>query len=155
MVSIDDDSFTMDSKLHLGTIYYMKLTKINYSDLNSKAKEMYNFHKVSAKLADYGYTCMWLNNDWQGADFIAVHVDGVTDIKIQLKGRLSFAKKYVGKEIYICFIDNGNDIYLYPHDEILQQVEYRISDRTWVAKHTWSTGKLSKENQLLLEPYKL
>ena len=155
MNGIDDDRFVMDSKLHLGTIYYMKLTKINYSALNSKAKEMYNFHKVSAKLADYGYTCMWLNNDWQGADFIAVHVDGVTDIKIQLKGRLSFAKKYVGKEIYICFIDNDNDIYLYPHDEILQQVEHRISDRTWIAKHTWSTGKLSKENQLLLEPYKL
>ena len=87
----------------------MKLTKINYSDLNSKAKEMYNFHKVSAKLADYGYTCMWLTNDWQGADFIAVHIDGVTDLKVQLKGRISFAKKYIGKEIYICFIDNGGD----------------------------------------------
>jgi len=130
----------------------MKLTKINYSALNSKAKEMYNFHKVSAKLADYGYTCMWLNNDWQGADFIAVHIDGVTDIKVQLKGRLSFAKKYISKEIYICFIDADGEIYLYPHDEILRQVEHRISIDTTDA---WSSPKLTNENRLLLAQYKL
>ena len=130
----------------------MKLAKINYADLNSKAKEMYNFHKVSAKLADYGYTCMWLNNDWQGADFIAVHIDGVTDIKVQLKGRLSFAKKYIGKEIFICFIDANGEIYLYPHDEILRQVEHRISINTTDA---WSSPKLTNENTLLLAQYKL
>ena len=88
-----------------------EMKKIEYSELNSRAKEMYNFQKVSAKLADYGFTTMWLNNDWQGADFIAVHVDGITDIKVQLKGRLSFDKKYIGKNIYICFRDN-EDFYL-------------------------------------------
>jgi len=62
----------------------MKLNKIDYDDLNARAKEMYNFQKVSSKLADYGFTTMWLNNDWQGADFIAVPVDGITDIKVQL-----------------------------------------------------------------------
>jgi len=133
----------------------MKLTKINYSDLNSKAKEMYNFHKVSAKLADYGYTCMWLNNDWQGADFIAVHVDGVTDLKVQLKGRLSFAKKYIGKEIYISFIDKNNDIYLYPHDEMLNIIVKKISDKTWIDKGVWSSPNLTKVNKILLESYKL
>jgi hypothetical protein len=133
----------------------MKLTKVNYSDLNSKAKEMYNFHKVSAKLADYGYTCMWLNNDWQGADFIAVHVDGVTDLKVQLKGRLSFAKKYIGKEIYISFIDKNNDIYLYPHDEMLNIIVKKISDKTWIDKGVWSSPNLTKVNKILLESYKL
>jgi hypothetical protein len=113
----------------------MKLQKIRYADLNAKAKEMYNFQKVAAKLADYGFTCMWLTNDWQGADFIAVHVDGITDLKVQLKGRLSFAQKYRGKGIYVCFIDN-EDTYLYPHDEILDQVESKISDKTWLAKGT-------------------
>ena len=133
----------------------MKLTKVNYSDLNSKAKEMYNFHKVSAKLADYGYTCMWLNNDWQGADFIAVHFDGVTDLKVQLKGRLSFAKKYIGKEIYISFIDKNNDIYLYPHDEMLNIIVKKISDKTWIDKGVWSSPNLTKVNKILLESYKL
>ena len=132
----------------------MRLQKIRYEDLNAKAKEMYNFQKVAAKLADYGFTCMWLTNDWQGADFIAVHADGVTDLKVQLKGRLSFARKYLGKNIYVCFID-GSNTYLYPHDEILAAVEDKISDRTWQAKGTWSGSKLSKEFSRLLEPYRL
>lgn len=132
----------------------MKLKKISYSELNAKAQEMYNFQKVAAQLADYGFTCMWLTNDWQGADFIAVHVDGVTDLKVQLKGRLSFAQKYRGKDIYVCFQSGGNT-YLYPHDELLGKVEDKISDRTWQAKGTWSASKLSKAFQLLLEPYRI
>jgi hypothetical protein len=132
----------------------MQLKKINYKDLNSKAKEMYNFQKVSAKLADYGFTTMWLNNDWQGADFIAVHIDGVTDLKVQLKGRLSFSKKYIGKNIYICFI-NKMDIYLYPHDLVLEKIESKISDQTWIQQGQWSSPSLSKENKKLLESYKL
>jgi hypothetical protein len=133
----------------------MQLKKINYKDLNAKAKEMYNFQKVSAKLADYGFTTMWLNNDWQGADFIAVHIDGITDLKIQLKSRLSFNKKYIGKNIYICFINNQTDIYLYPHDEILEKIEDKISDRTWIEENKWSSPSLSKENKKLLESYRL
>lgn len=132
----------------------MKLEKINYSELNSKAKEMYNFQKVSAKLADYGYTTMWLHNDWKGADFIAVHVDGVTDIKVQLKGRLAFSKKYVGKDIYICFIVDS-EVYLYPHDEVLAQIEHRISDKTYLKTGSWSTPNLTKANLALLESYRL
>lgn len=50
----------------------LDLTKLSYKDLNSKEKENYNYHKVAAALAEYGYDSMRLNNDWQGADFIAV-----------------------------------------------------------------------------------
>jgi hypothetical protein len=132
----------------------MKMQKIDYKTLNSKAQEMYNFHKVAAHLADYGFTCMWLNNDWQGADFIAVHVDGVTDIKVQLKGRLSFAKKYVGKNIFICFIADGT-AYLYPHDELLGKLENKISDQTWMTTGSWSTPKLTSKHQKLLAEYRL
>ncbi len=60
----------------------MKLEKIEYENLNAKVQEMYNFQKVSAKLADYGFTTMWLNNDWKGADFLAVHADGNTFLKV-------------------------------------------------------------------------
>lgn len=41
----------------------MKLERINYSDLNANAQELYNFHKVAAVLAHYGYPSMWLSND--------------------------------------------------------------------------------------------
>lgn len=132
----------------------MHLTKIEYDELNAKAKEMYNFHKVSARLADYGFTCMWLSNDWQGADFIAVHLDGVTDLKVQLKGRMTFSKSYQGKGIYICF-RSGEKVYLYPHDEVLKVVEPRISDKKWTSEGLWSTAKPNKEFQELLSEYEI
>lgn len=40
----------------------MELRKIKYDELNGHAQKMYNFQKVSSKLADYGFTIMWLNN---------------------------------------------------------------------------------------------
>ena len=132
----------------------MKLKKIIYSELNAKAQEMYNFQKASAKLADYGFTTMWLNNDWQGADFIAIHADGVTDIKVQLKGGLAFNKRYIGKDIFICFITD-EEVYLYPHDLILKQIEHRIADNRWNKAGKWFATRLTNENKRLLEPYLL
>jgi hypothetical protein len=93
----------------------MKLKKIEYSELNSKQKESYNFQKVSGVLADYGYTTIRLSDDWQGADFIAQHVSGEF-VKVQLKGRLEVNKKYIGKDIFMCFKHKEN-WYLGPHDE--------------------------------------
>ncbi len=43
----------------------MKLNKIKYEELNARQKENYNYHKVASRLADYGYDCMRLNNDWE------------------------------------------------------------------------------------------
>ena len=83
---------------------------IRYHDLtNAKQKENYNFLKVSAILADYGFMTMRLNDDWQGADFIAQHIDGETFLRVQLKGRLWFAKKYMDKSLFIvCFYKAGS-----------------------------------------------
>ena len=66
----------------------MKLEKVQYEDLNSKQKEIYNFQKVAAILADYGFNCIKLADDWQGADFLAYHKDGGQTLKVQLKGGL-------------------------------------------------------------------
>ena len=84
------------------------MKKINYDKLNSCQQENYNFQKVAAVLADYGYNSIRLTDDWQGADFIAIHIDGSTFLKIQLKGRISFDKKYQNKDIWICFPYNGD-----------------------------------------------
>jgi len=51
---------------------------VNYKDLNARQKEDHNFQKVAARLADYGFNCLRLTDDWQGADFIACHIDGET-----------------------------------------------------------------------------
>ena len=37
----------------------VKLKKVKYEELNGRAQEMYNFQKISAKLADYGFRSNW------------------------------------------------------------------------------------------------
>lgn len=95
--------------------------RVAYGDLNSRQQENYNFQKVAARLADYGYNCLRLSDDWQGADFIACHIDGEIFLKVQLKGRLSIDKKYIGKEIQIAFL-HGDSCYIYPHDAFLDDL---------------------------------
>ena len=95
--------------------------RISYEkDLNARQKENFNFQKVASTLADYGFNCIRLSDDWQGADSLACHIDGKTFLKVQLKGRLTFQKKYKGKDIYIAF-NEGGKCYIYPHDKVLQE----------------------------------
>jgi hypothetical protein len=116
--------------------------KVDYNKLNSKQKENYNFHKVASALADYGYDSMRLNNDWQGADFIAVKNDEM--LKVQLKGRFTVDKKYIGKEIYIAFIEN-NIIKLYIHDEAVNMLSNNIiNSKSWSEKDGYSWGQTPK-----------
>ena len=51
-----------------------ELIKVDYKTLNARQKENYNFHKVASALAECGYNSMRLNDDWQGADFIAKQI---------------------------------------------------------------------------------
>ena len=41
----------------------MQLQRIVYDELNPKQKEIYNFQKVAALLADYGFNCIKLEDD--------------------------------------------------------------------------------------------
>jgi uncharacterized protein (DUF433 family) len=127
--------------------------------LNPKQQESYNFQKVSAVLADFGYTTIKLSDDWNGADFIALHHDGKS-FNVQLKGRLTFAKKYKNKNLWLCFPD-GADWYLYPHDILLEQVLPAIKDsKSWGGdeekeKGGYSFPSLSPNLKELLSPYNL
>lgn len=133
---------------------HIKLEPIEYSSLKAKAQENYNFLKMAAILADYGYNCLWLNDDWNGADCIAMHIDGISDFKIQLKGGISFAQKYRGKNLFIAFFELG-DLYIYPHDVVLDQVKSVISDQTWLAKDTYFQTKITKKFSETIAPYKV
>ncbi len=131
----------------------MKLKRIEYSELNSRQKEAYNYQKVSGVLAEYGYITIKLSDDWEGADFIGQHLDG-SFIKVQLKGRLEVNKKYIGKDLLMCF-KHKDFWYLGPHDDILNIVSSGISGTTsWdKGKYSWnSPSKLILQN---LEKYKL
>jgi len=129
------------------------LKHISYKNLKARQKENYNYQKISAILADFGYVTFRLSDDWGGADFIAYHIEGNINLKCQLKGRISFANKYEKKKIYICFYDRDkNRWYLYPHDDLLKKMPLNI--RKHVSRRGgFSRPKLSQEMELLLKPY--
>ena len=127
------------------------LEKIDYNQLNSRQKENYNYHKVTALLVEYGYTtCLRMSDDYLHADFVAVNISGEV-LKIQLKARLTFDLKYFGKDIHICFPHQDN-FYLYNHDLLLEQNREIISlDSTGL----FHKGRLTLKYLSMLEKYKL
>jgi len=130
---------------------------IKYNELNARQKKNYNFQKIAGLLADYGYNCLRLNDDWQGADFLAVHVDGETSLKVQVKGRFLLDTKYTGRNIRIAFLA-GSNCYVYPHDEVLGQVLDRgkINETSsWRNNGLYSWPSLPKWAQEILEIYKI
>lgn len=135
----------------------LQLKRIVYKKLKSRQKENYNFQKVSAVFADFGFATIRLSDDWCGADFIAQHIDGVTFYKVQLKGRLTFSKKYQHRNIYICF-PSGGQWFLYPHDELLRRVRKRRSffgTISWSERGGYSFRDLSEEQRAMLKNYRL
>ncbi|PKG80707.1 hypothetical protein CXF85_21555 [Colwellia sp. 75C3] len=86
--------------------------EVSYSDMNSKQKENYNFAQINARLVGFGFECSWLNNDYLGADFIAVGSQGV--LQVQLKSRVTCEQKY-SKELIITWIESDGTIYFVPH----------------------------------------
>jgi hypothetical protein len=134
----------------------MQFTRIDYTALNDRQKENYNFQKVSGVLADYGFSTIRLTDDWQGADFVAQHLDRVTFLRVQLKGRPCFDKKYSGKDLFVCFPAPGG-IYLYPHDALLDLVLARgrsvVGTESWEKKGQYHFPYLAEWLQPLLQPY--
>ena len=129
----------------------MIFEKIKYSDLNSRQKENYNYHKIASALAEYGFDSMRLNNDWQGADFIAVHNDGEQMLKVQLKSRFTIDKKYIGKDIYIAFIEDQR-VKIYNHDEVVNSIPENIKgSESWSKIGSYSWGKTPKYYDSLIK----
>ncbi|HZH31238.1 MAG TPA: hypothetical protein VEY11_10800 [Pyrinomonadaceae bacterium] len=131
----------------------LNLTKVKYETLNARQQENYNYQKLSAVLADYGFVTMRLSDDWKGADLIAQHIDGETFLKVQLKGRLTLCKKYINKSLHIAF-PYRDAWYLYPHDELLEIIQTN-SKRTfpWSNKGEYSVRSPAKQLRQLLNPY--
>ena len=124
----------------------MKLEKIKYEDLSARQKEQFNFQKVAATLAEYGFNCIKLDDDWQGADFLAYHKNGFQTLKVQLKSRLSIYRKYEGKDLWMCFPVNrasGRSWYLIPHDKLVEIVGQRTP---WLETSSWESGAYSSAN---------
>ena len=135
----------------------MKLKKIRYASLNARQKEIFNFQKVAGLLADYGFNCIKLADDWQGAVFLAYHKDGKTTLKVQLKSRLMISKKYLNQAVQIAFPVHRT-WYVVEHDHLVKLIKEHTS---WLASESWrQRGKYSaaRPNSTLiaaLEEWKL
>lgn len=136
----------------------LKLIKIKYEALNARQKEQYNFQKISAVLADYGYGTIKLSDDWQGADFIAQSMNGESFLKVQLKGRFTIDQKYADKDLHIAF-PLKDAWYVFPHDEIVKALNDRkiyTETDSWLENKNYSVSEIANKEVLsLLEPYKL
>jgi hypothetical protein len=111
----------------------IRFVKVDYGKLTPKQKELFNFQKIAATLANYGFNCIKLTDDWQGADFLAYHKDGATTLKVQLKSRVTVDQKYSGKDIWIAFPHN-KEWYLIEHDRLVEKVGKHTE---WLDSPSW------------------
>ena len=135
----------------------MNLTRIDYGQLKARQKEAYNFQKVAAALADYGFNCLKLSDDWQGADFLAYHKDGDETLRVQLKSRLHIAKKYLGKNLYMCFPLHQR-WYLVAHDELVESIGRHttyLTSESWMRRGGYSSDGPNQELLAWLERHAL
>lgn len=131
--------------------------KVPFDELNARQQENYNYHKLASILADYGYSSIRLTDDWEGADLIAQHINGDDFLKIQLKGRLFFGQKYLGKGLYIAFRD-GSSWFLYPHDELLKKIWETSSfaqTKAWQEAKEYHFPNIPDKIRTILKSYSL
>ena len=135
----------------------MELRKVNYEDLTAKQRKIFNFHQAAAKLAEYGFNCIKLADDCQGADFLAYHKDGYQTLKVQLKGRTTIDKKYVGKDLHMCFPVNEAWV-LIPHDELVEaigEVTNALNTKSWRDNGCYNFPHPSRKLMARISPFSL
>ncbi len=122
-----------------------RFQKVSYQSLNARQKELFNFQKLAATLADYGFNCIKLSDDWQGADFLAYHVKDTKTLKVQLKARITIQDKYRHKDIWIAFPHKGY-WYLIEHDLLIEKVKKHtdwIESRSWIDFGGFSSASIN------------
>lgn len=130
--------------------------KIGYESLNARQQESYNFQRLSGVLATYGFVTIRLSDDWNGADFLAQHINGLT-LRVQLKGRLTFSNSYIGKDLWVAFrVDE--QWFMFPHDKVLEQVLLVTNIRnteSWAVQGKYSFPTIPATLQTLLAEFRL
>ena len=118
----------------------MEFERISFeekSGRNSKQIETYNFHKAASVLAEYGFDCIRLSNDWHWADFLAHHRDTGRTLSVQLKTCLHIDRKFdASKDLYICFtLDGTGNWYLLRYDRLMEIVQE--ASPHWLGSNRW------------------
>lgn len=139
------------------------IKEIEYNALTSQEKELYNFNRLMAILAKYGFEGHKIINDAKGADIVAYRAprkaDGsrIITLKIQLKSRFTYNKKYDHEDLYIAFPD-GDDWYLIPQESI--SADKSLVPKKWRDSNSWKLGnyhvaQLPKDVKIKLERYRI
>jgi hypothetical protein len=89
-----------------------------------------------------------------GIDFILYNEQSGDTKLVQLKGRWTIDKKYVGRNVWIAFHDDGR-WYLAPHDEMVKHAAgYGYADsKSWLEGGAYTSPRLSKAQLEDLAPY--
>lgn len=145
----------------------MRFSHISYektTGAHSKRIESYNFHKAAAVLAEYGFDCVRLADDWKGADFLAFYKsddgrDSDRQLRVQLKSCLVIDQKYEGDDdLYICFpVDGTCNWYLIKHSELYRLVEQNapnaFNTKRWQNQGNYFSHGTNKSMRKALEPF--
>lgn len=135
----------------------LKLQHVNVHELKPRQKEIYNFQKIASVLADYGFNCIKLTDDWESADFLAYHKDGKQTLKVQLKSDMSIHTKYMKKDLYVVFpIDTI--WYLILHDELVKivgKVTNALHSKSWIEKGCFRWPRPSRKLCKKLSTFRL
>ena len=132
----------------------MMFVRIKPNELTPRQRKTWKFHKLASRLADYGFSCIRLSDGWQGADFIACHIDS-SFFKVRLETRLHIERRYSAKELFIAFSEN-NRWYIYPHDQLrdeLLDMGYMSGTLSWEDRGIYNWPGLTQRLAEHMEKY--
>lgn len=129
-----------------------------YQSLDAAQKEEFQYAIIRARLVQEGFVDVDRHrNDWNWADFTMRKVGERDSIKVQQKGNMEVHEKYLGKGIWMCWIEkDSGDIYLVPHDElkqILSEIHPYFESASYKKQDWYNFPSMSKDQKLALEQF--
>ena len=125
------------------------------SRYRAQIREVINRNVVVSLALEQGFNAFLPVYDG-GVDFILYReADGVLR-KVQLKGRWTIDRKYVGRDIWVAF-PIGDDWHLMPHDLMLEHAETdgkTLKSASWLEGGAYSKARPSAATIAQCQPYK-
>ena len=119
----------------------------------SQVREVINRNIVASLALEQGFNVFLPVYDG-GVDFILHHEGDGRLRRVQLKGRWTIDRKYIGRDIWIAFPAAG-DWYLVPHDEMVRTAGSGVLESaSWTGPGIYSRPQLSKELMASCAPYR-
>lgn len=129
-------------------------------NLSSQEVEFLNRSEVIPAFVRSGFTPFIPEWD-SGIDFIAYRERDNALIKIQLKSRWAIDKKYIDRNIAICFPSNSyvnRDWYLCKHDEMVkwtgESTNY-LNSQSWLEKGIYNLPRMSQAVTEQMQRFKI